>query len=393
MAEKILIVDDDLDTLRLVGLLLERQGFQIAAADNGKQGLAKAQEESPDLILLDVMMPDIDGFEVARRLRAIEATADIPIIFFTAKTQVEDKVAGFELGADDYLTKPVHPKELSARVHAILSRVGKSRTRVEQPSAPRGKIIGLLSARGGIGLTTMALNLGIILHHDSGEEVIVAEIRPGQGTISLDLGYPNPTAQTQLLQRQPEEITEGDVENALFPHSSGIQLFLSSSQPSDAQYLPAVPQFERIVQFLGRLAAFTLLDLGPGIPPVTEKLLDQCDQIVVVVEPDPGSVAHTKALLDDLSLRVLGLDRINVAIVSRVRSDLKLTRSQIQDQLGHTVSNVFTPVPELAYQAARAKLPLVLFQAGAGNTQQHNNLQQYKTLAQAIVTHGQKIRT
>jgi DNA-binding response OmpR family regulator len=101
MAEKILIVDDDIDTLRLVGLMLQRQGYEISAASNGIQALAMAQRERPDLILLDLMMPDIDGVEVTRRLRSIDTTKDVPIIMFTAKTQVEDKILGFEAGADD----------------------------------------------------------------------------------------------------------------------------------------------------------------------------------------------------------------------------------------------------------------------------------------------------
>src|SRR3989304_2307540 len=106
MSEKILIIDDDLDTLRLVGLMLQRQGYQITAATNGQQGLDKAVEEEPDLILLDVMMPDMDGYEVTRQLRQNPVTADTPILMFTAKTQLDDKVAGFQDGAGGCPAKP-----------------------------------------------------------------------------------------------------------------------------------------------------------------------------------------------------------------------------------------------------------------------------------------------
>ena len=127
MTEKILIIDDDVDTLRLVGLMLQRQGYLISAATNGEQGLAKAFEERPDIILLDVMMPDMDGYEVTRRLRKNPTTQSTPILMFTAKTQLDDKVAGFEVGADDYLTKPTHPTELQAHVKALLGRAGTKR--------------------------------------------------------------------------------------------------------------------------------------------------------------------------------------------------------------------------------------------------------------------------
>ncbi len=87
MAEKILIIDDDLDTLRLVGLMLQKQGYSIMAASSGPQGLQMAFENPPDLVLLDVMMPGMDGYEVARQLRANQQTANIPILMFTAKSQ------------------------------------------------------------------------------------------------------------------------------------------------------------------------------------------------------------------------------------------------------------------------------------------------------------------
>jgi DNA-binding response OmpR family regulator len=161
MAEKILIIDDDIDTLKLVGLMLERQGYDIAVASNGTLGLTKASSEHPDLILLDVMMPDLDGYEVTRRLRSDHSLAHIPIIMFTAKTMVDDKVLGFEVGVDDYLTKPTHPAELTAHVKAVLARTAQARA---EPSE-KARAIAFLGARGGLGTTTLALNVSIALQH------------------------------------------------------------------------------------------------------------------------------------------------------------------------------------------------------------------------------------
>ncbi len=161
MPEKILIIDDDVDTLRLVGLMLQRQGYQIMAATSGEQGIEKALEERPDAILLDVMMPDMDGYEVTRRLRKNPATATTPILLFTARTQLDDKVAGFEAGADDYLTKPTHPAELQAHIRALLIRVPPKKPE-ETKAAVReqhGRVIGVLSPRGGLGASTLAGNL------------------------------------------------------------------------------------------------------------------------------------------------------------------------------------------------------------------------------------------
>lgn len=122
MTEKILIIDDDTDTLELVSLVLQKQGYRIVTASNGKQGLRKMSRETPDLILLDVMMPDMDGYEVARRLREDPQTAKVPVLMFTAKSQLHDKEVGFQSGADAYLTKPTHPEELQAHIKELLAR-------------------------------------------------------------------------------------------------------------------------------------------------------------------------------------------------------------------------------------------------------------------------------
>jgi len=118
----ILAADDDDDILALVVFRLERSGYTVLQARDGEEALELAMRELPDLAVLDVMMPKLDGFELTRRLRAERATSRIPIILLTAKAQDRDVERGFDLGADDYLRKPFSPQELRARVHAILAR-------------------------------------------------------------------------------------------------------------------------------------------------------------------------------------------------------------------------------------------------------------------------------
>ena len=216
MPEKLLIVDDEADTLRLVALMLERQGYQVLTAMNGAKALEVIEQEKPDLVLLDVMMPEMDGYEVARQLRANPSTEDIPIIMFTAKSQVEDKITGLESGADAYLTKPTQPRELFAQVKAILARAQKSRS-AEPPPAPqdRGQVVGIIAARGGLGVSSMAANLGVILHRKQKASVIVAEYRSGHGGISMDMGYPNAEGLSRLLKSKPSEIRPQAIETQL----------------------------------------------------------------------------------------------------------------------------------------------------------------------------------
>ncbi len=116
---KILVVDDEERMVRFIRLNLEHDGFRVIEAFNGNQAINKARSGLPDLVLLDVMMPDLDGFEVLRVLREV---SQVPVIMLTAKGEEEDRVRGLELGADDYITKPFSPRELVSRVRAVLRR-------------------------------------------------------------------------------------------------------------------------------------------------------------------------------------------------------------------------------------------------------------------------------
>jgi DNA-binding response OmpR family regulator len=116
---RILVVDDEERMVRFIRLNLEHDGFQVSEAFNGKQAVQKLRDVNPDLILLDVMMPDLDGFEVLEMIREI---SNVPVIMLTAKSEEDDRVRGLELGADDYVAKPFSPRELVSRVRAVLRR-------------------------------------------------------------------------------------------------------------------------------------------------------------------------------------------------------------------------------------------------------------------------------
>ncbi len=122
MAKKILIIEDDPSASRLAGYALEREGYQIVTAANGVDGMRKAQEEQPDLLILDVMLPGLDGFEICHRLRAESGSDHLPILMISAKAQESDKATGLKVGADEYLVKPADPAEVVDRVENLLAR-------------------------------------------------------------------------------------------------------------------------------------------------------------------------------------------------------------------------------------------------------------------------------
>jgi len=371
MAEKILIVDDDVQTLRLVGLMLERQGYKILAASNGTQAISMARTERPDLILLDVMMPDVDGFSVVRTLRKEPETADIPILMFTAKAQVEDKIAGYEAGADDYLTKPIHPAELTAHMRAILSR---NKGRMGVP-VERGYTIGVIGAKGGLGVSSLTLNVAINYFQNTKQEVIAAELRPGQGSWSTELGIQSWEGLNNLLRLSPSDINVATVENELIRVPYGIRLLLASPYAKDVPLMKNTASMEAVVDQLSLIGRVTFLDIGTNAHLALDEILNLTKEIIVVTEPFPAAIARTRILIEDLKQRGFGKGKLlSLVVVNRIRADVQLSVTQIQEMLGYSVSQVIPPAPEVSFQAATRNLPLIQVQIGGMLSLQYSRL-------------------
>ncbi len=356
MAEKILIIDDDIDTLKLVGLMLERQGYQIAVASNGTIGLSKASSERPDLILLDVMMPDMDGYQVTERLRSDPSLSHIPIVMFTAKTMVDDKVKGFESGVDDYLTKPTHPAELTAHVKAVLSR---SISAPVKEAPEQAQIVSFFGSRAGLGTSTLALNVGVQMQLN-GLDVIVAEMNPGRGSLALALNISAPTGLTTLLSRSLKDIHLRSVESEVVTHPSGVRLLLASYQPREGELEEAVSQMEAVVKNLASMCTALVLDLGSGLRPYSKPLLLLSESVIVVVEPVYPSNVIARAVLDDLFSNGLQRGRTSLALITRERTSLNIPWKQVEADLGIALAGIVSPAPELVQQASQSGNPLII---------------------------------
>src|SRR5260221_7096805 len=297
-----------------------------------------------------------DLYEVCRRLRADAATQSIPIIMFTAKTLVDDKVTGFEAGADDYLTKPTHPAELASRVKAVLARSAAAR----RTANDSGLVIGILGTKGGVGTRTIALNVAAGLGQK--ESTIVGDIRPGQGSMGLALGLGRSAGMSNLLGRPPAEINARAIENELIAHTSGTRALLSNARPKDAQIAISPDTVSVILKGLRSLARNVVIDLGTGLTRSNLRLIKEVDQIIILTEPNRVTLNMTKELLKELEVNGIGRGRTNIVLLNRTQSTLQVPWQEAEQMLSHEMLAIISPAAELAFQATEAGMPIIVFQ-------------------------------
>lgn len=361
MSEKILVVDDDIDSLKLIGLMLQRQGYDVSAANAGHQAIVKATAEKPNLIILDVMMPDMNGYEVCRRLRANSETQGIPIIMFTAKTLIDDKVAGFEAGADDYLTKPTHPAELASRVRTMLARRPTPR---KAEGSSRGHAIGIMGAKGGVGTTTLAINLAAALHASGGNPLLV-DMCLGSGSMGLLLGVPKPHGIAEVLAKPAAELRQRAIEENLTIHTSGLRGLLSAPSLRESQHgysLEAGIALTKQARAMGRT---TLFDLGTPLLPNALRLQRELDMLVFVVEPMKATLTAAREILPQIEATRTVTGRVHLVVVNRAQSGLQTPWHEVEQVLGQEIQAIISSAPELTYQATNVGMPMVMHQPSA----------------------------
>ena len=284
MATTILVIDHDVDVAENIQRVLSAEGLEVLTAITGQAGVVLAELNRPRLVLLDIDLPDVDGYEVCRTLRAVPSTAKIPILIYSNRTEVADKVAGFKAGADDYIIKPVAPAELVARVKAALRTDEKT----------LAHIVTLWGAKGGVGTTTLAVNLAIALRSKSARRVTVVDASTVGGTLAVMLNLAPQHTVSDLLPRLDQLDTEllGSVLSA---HSSDIRVLASYPWAQDiSQVRPE--QWQRIVGWLQEACDYLVVDTAPSMDPSTVGLL-QLSEMVMVLTPEMTSLRNAHLFL------------------------------------------------------------------------------------------------
>jgi CheY-like chemotaxis protein/MinD-like ATPase involved in chromosome partitioning or flagellar assembly len=349
MPRTILVVDDDPNALRVMTLALRAEGYRAVTAASGQDGLTQARDLRPDLVLLDVMMADLDGYEVCRRLRADPSTQSIPVIMLTAKTLVVDKISGIRAGADEYIPKPAEPSHVIERIDALLNRLtGQSR--------PPGRVIGCLGAKGGVGTTTVVVNVAALLAHNITPTILI-DLRPTFGCVGRLLGLNPRTTLFDLLDYDPFYINSEILQRTLAIHASGLRVLPGTREPRQgADLTPAL--LRSIVAAAQGLADWIFLDIPPLPGSLSLQALNHCDFVVLIIEPEPLSVALGEATLSLLT--VLGVRHGSVAAVVVKRDDQSLPLPEVGAQLRARLLGTVPPDAAACLRAADAGVPVCL---------------------------------
>lgn len=285
MGKKILVIEDDPIATRLIEYILKQRGYQVLTAPNGLEGLQMAQNEEPDLIVLNVMLPGIDGFEVCHRLRAESQTAQPIILMLSGRAQQTDIANGLNMGADDYLTKPAAPSEIVSKVESLLAR----------KAGANSKMVAFLGPKGKVGTTTTVVNVAIALSQMD-KRVIAVDLCPYEGSVTEHLGIKPQGTISRLLAMPVDNLDHCALESALVVHQTGVGV-LSIHQPYGELENEAFNNVDLLLDRFKETTDCFMFDL-PFQPSVTTKaVLSKCDHTIIVSDYTIDSLTMVKSTI------------------------------------------------------------------------------------------------
>lgn len=297
MAKKrnILIVEDSEVTLYKLKAILISLGYGVTGHTNPRSALRwlSSTETCPDLILSDIEMPDMDGYEFIKRIRTDEKIKSIPVILLTNKTDMKDKVAGLEAGADDYLSKTVSPVELELRVKALLTRGQSENLSISQSVA---KTFSIFSLRGGVGTTSIAINLSIAIAQLLGIETCLWDMALSSSQCALMLNLKASNTPETLVGWNEPAIDEHLLRRMMLVHQTGIRLLPAPLSFEEADLID-----NRIIDLiwprLQLITPYIIVDAGNHFTDPVISILERSDVIIYILAPELASVNATHQAL------------------------------------------------------------------------------------------------
>ena len=357
---RVLIIDDEPINHQLVAHALEPLRCELQFSENGKDGVTKARSLEPDLIITDVMMPEIDGYEVTRILRRESRFAATPILVLTAQAGLQDKLKSFEAGADDHLTKPFEAAELLMRVTSLLRRMEAARLpQPEVQTNQSARMIAIHSLRGGTGASSLAVNLGVGLAALWKKPTALLDLTMTAGQVAMMLNMPLKRTWTDIARFNADELDMDAVMSIVGTHESGLSFIAAPTFPSEAETLHsetlgaalrlAKGQFEYIVS-----------DLPHNFSEPAIQALDVADIILMVATPDMSSIRAAVAAID--TYEKLGYKKEKIKLVlNAIFPRSGLSKEKIESALGMTAVVMMPYVQDIFVDAINLGQPPVYY--------------------------------
>jgi pilus assembly protein CpaE len=341
----VLVIDDEASLIAMVGRFLEAAGFRVEAATSGPEGLQKAVTEVPDVVILDIMMPDMDGYKVCRRLRADPRTARTCILVLTARGQFVDKQMAAEAGADAHATKPFNGKALVQQVKELLDaslRIGPS----------LGCQILVLRLKEGAGATTLATNLALCLATDHGSLTAITDLVVPGGQVGDRLGLPPAISWPQSAAADADDLAAHVVR-----HQAGLFVLPAPPAPWRGEVEPV--GVAHLLQKLRGWYDFVVLDTPRDLGAQAPALLKSSWLVLLLLTPDPTLLPTAQASL--AALARLGTRRLQVwPILNMVSSNPHAVQQQVEKALGLPLTAVLPWSPQECSRAVSSHKPVVL---------------------------------
>ena len=295
---RVLLIDDEPFYYQLIQKKLKESKYELEYAKSGTEGLAKIPSFEPELLIIDLKLPEMDGLEILERLRRDPKFSAVPVIVITAKDELQEKLRAFELGADDYLVKPFQPDELVARM-GILARRRRIMEVAEKEAASKTKstVISIHSLRGGLGCSSIAVNLGFAFHKlwEKSTLLIDGVLTAGQVALMLDA---KPTATWETIVGVDHEIfDDGMMEELMCRHESGIRYIASPNYPIAADTF-AHEALKFLMDRLRRLNDSIIVDTSHDFSDMTIQLLNMSDTILAIVAPEIASLRTSLSAME-----------------------------------------------------------------------------------------------
>ena len=356
---RILVIDDEPLYHKMIAHALEAEKYQLDFASSGNEGLQKAKINKPDLIITDVMMPDIDGYEVTRLLRREPQFAHIPILVLTAQAGLQSKLKSFEAGADDHLTKPFEPKELAARLAALLRRTESISPRTLPGAAhEEARLIAVHSLRGGTGCSSLAVNLGVGLASLWKTPTILLDLTMVAGQVALMLNATLKRTWADIAKYKPAELDIDMLESIVGKHESGVAFIAAPTYPTEAETITG-GILEASLQMLRKHYDYMVADLPHDFNDIVVRTLDTADVILLTTAPDVASIRAAAAALDTYSKLNYPPEKIKL-ILNATFPKHGLPKDKIEAALGVPIMVTIPYTPDLFVEAINFGQPLIL---------------------------------